>query len=116
MTPASPGAESSGQHDAALRQLGVSAEALAKAPAKRPETSDFKPWPWHMDAMRLFGGMRTQWIAEAGLTGLVYLGLNYPSLDTVQRHLGIPDSPDLFDQLQAIERGALAYLNARHTA
>lgn len=57
--------------------------------------------------------MRTQWLTEsAGLAGFVYLGLNYAVLPVILPALGISSvSADLLDQLQAMERGGLKFLN-----
>lgn len=62
--------------------------------------------------------MGTQWHTIAGPAGLLYQGLRYEVLDTVQRRLPpipqAPDAPDdatLFWQLQTLERHALEHLN-----
>lgn len=118
MTPAAKRPDAEQGHDNGLRGLGISQDEIDRKRRRNgPQAnSDFKPWPWHLDAMRLFGGMRTQWNAVPCVGGLIYLGLNYAGLATVQDRLGLAHAgPELFDQLQAIERGAITYLNQRVT-
>lgn len=117
MTPAAADTAPAADPDASLRQLGVSqADIDRQRRTDTPADETFVPWAWHVDAMRLFGGMRTQWHATAAVGGLVYIGLNYAGLAAVEERLGLAGrGQELFDQLQAIERGAIAYLNSRLT-
>lgn len=97
-----------------LAQLGVSPEALAKADNAAPQADQppFAAWAWHLDAMRVFGAMRTQWRLVPAMTGFVYVGLEYASLPVVKRELGFKGADrQLFEQLQGLERGGMAYLN-----
>lgn len=115
MTPARRDAGDEASQEQCLRQLGVPQEAINKHRRRNAPDTPFTPWAWHVDAMKLFGGMRTQWRAVAAVGGLVYLGLDYASLAAVKAELGFSErGKELFDQLQAIERGALTYLNSRH--
>ena len=116
MTPARTTGGQGSDHERSLRQLGVSEVDISRARRQAaPADQAFIPWAWHLDAMRLFGVMRTQWNATAAMTGLIYIGLDYTGLKTVKEELGLTGcGPELFEQLQAIERGALDYLNTRH--
>lgn len=105
------------EYEVSLRQLGVTDSDLA-ATKHRAEAGDsdesapFRAWPWHLPAMRAFGAMRTQWHTVAAMTGLIYLGLNYSSWPVVKSELGLEgEGAGLFEQLQAMERGALPYRN-----
>lgn len=65
--------------------------------------------------------MATQWRTQGGMAGLVWLGLDYGPLNTVQARLAfeplpeqpVPTDSELFYQLQCIERAALASLNEK---
>lgn len=107
--------EAAAEQDRSLRQFGVAPEDLDQGrPAAAATATDqgFVAWAWHLDAMRLFGALRTQWRAVAAGVGVMYLGLDYSGLQVVKGELGFA-SPDreLFEQLQAMERGGLAYKN-----
>lgn len=113
MTPAPAGdARRDDDAERSLRQLGVAQADIDSSRRAEAPADDFKPWPWHRDAMKLFGGMRTQWRLVAGLGGVIYIGLDYSGLAAVEERLGLAGrGQELFDQLQGIERGALDYLN-----
>lgn len=115
MTPASSAAKPDDDQERSLRQLGVSQADIERNRRPQQASQTFVPWAWHVDAMRLFGGMRTQWNAVTGVKGLFYIGLNYGAVRAVKEELGLLDAgPELFDQLQAIERGATTYLNSHY--
>lgn len=113
------------QGDEELRRgflrLGVTAEQLdAQPPGAGPDldagTDEFAVWAWHLDAMRLFGAMRSQWqvvqrTLPGGATGWQYLGLNYVALPVVEQRLGLTPSRELFDALQVLERAGRGILN-----
>lgn len=65
-------------------------------------------WP----ALQVFLAMRTQWrVGSCGATGL-----DYAALPAVLRLLRVKpaDQPALFDDLRAMEEGALAYFGEKH--
>ncbi|GEM_PF-2280097 len=111
--------DAAAQQEATLRQFGVSQAAIdenRRAPGE-DEAELASLWAWHLPALQLFDAMRTQWRTAAGMSGLVFLGLDYGALTLVKQELGLPASdPELFKQLQAMERGALRYLNRPSTS
>lgn len=116
LTPARPDStDAAAQQEATLRQFGVSQAAIdenRRAPGDDEEADLVSLWAWHLPALQLFDAMRTQWRTAAGMGGLVFLGLDYGALSLVKQELELPASdPELFKQLQAMERAALRYLN-----
>lgn len=74
---------------------------------------DIELWPDTFEAFVLFDRVRGQW--NLGPAGPV--SLNYQSVESALRMMGIPrrNWPDLFDDLQHIEAGALSEIYARST-
>lgn len=71
--------------------------------------------PVHLwDAVRMFESLCTQWRVVSGMAGLQYIGLDYNTLDTTMRWLGLAadtNLPRLLQQLQTMERCGLRVLN-----
>jgi hypothetical protein len=71
-------------------------------------------WAWHLDALRLFEALRTQWrktwVDKLGC--FIVDGLRYECLPVVCRPLGLnADDPQLFNQLRTMERAGARCLN-----
>lgn len=99
-----------------LRALGVSQaqiDAAAREEAAAPGDDDeLALWAWHIDALRLFAAMQTQWQVVAAGVGLLYMGLRYEALDAVCSRLGLArDDELLFRQLRTMERAGARHLN-----
>jgi hypothetical protein len=69
-------------------------------------------WPENVAAVNVFIAMGTQW--NVGPGGAV--GLNYPSLETTMRLLGVPkrERADVFEQVRVMEDAALAQIRSNH--
>lgn len=65
-------------------------------------------WPDNLPAVNVFTRMRGQWLMGPGGP----YGMNYQSLESVLRMLGIPRKqwPALFDDVMSLEEGALEEL------
>ena len=71
-------------------------------------------WDVNWPSVRIFASCCSLWRAVGGFPGGVsYLGLDYPGLDVVMRHLAPAgaDAAALFLDLQVMEAAALAILN-----
>lgn len=68
--------------------------------------------------LNLFLAASTQWrvLSVAGPKGgrLVYLGLDYPAVESAARMAGLIVTPDHFAELRDMEAGALRILNEHH--
>ncbi|MGB3407095.1 MAG: DUF1799 domain-containing protein [Jannaschia sp.] len=64
-------------------------------------------WPWQMEAVACFLCVSTQWFAVAGLSGTVPMGLDYARAKAGLDLAGRTVTPDLWEDVQTIERGAL---------
>jgi hypothetical protein len=109
-------AEQDDETDAELRRMGVSDEQIRAGRAVRAVSRHAapvapQPWPWHMDAARVFGAMRRQWRVVPGGTSLYYLGLDFSALAECRRMLRIRARPELMDQLRVMESAGLEALN-----
>ena len=71
----------------------------------KPVRNGFEPYPCNSDAAALFLICSTQW-DRSPVTGAL-LGLPSPRVEATARLAGIDVTPDLFESLQLIERGAL---------
>ena len=120
LRPADAAAEVEGDDELrrGFMRLGVTAEQLDAHPPTATAGADDELllWAWHLDAVRLFGAMRSQWLVApralpGGAAGFVYLGLNYVALPVVEQRLGLTPSRELFDGLQVLERAGRAVLN-----
>lgn len=65
-------------------------------------------WPWHVDAFLAFKEVSTQWRAVAGLGGMVVIGLDYTAARNGLEMAGRDITPALWQELTAIEAGAVA--------
>lgn len=74
-----------------------------------PETCDC--WPEHWDALQVFLACGTQWRTIAGMSGVIYQGLDYGAVESVIRLRGIAEPWEVFEQVGQIERGALEVIN-----
>lgn len=87
--------------------MGVPAEQIAAARAPRPEPGeddeDCPVWAWHVDAVRVFRAMRTQWRTSFEYGRRRYLGLDYAALREVRAGLGLRMTEELLTQLQTLE-------------
>lgn len=99
--------------------LGVRQQQIAEAHAGRGDDEEDTGghcllWTWHMDALRLFEAMSTQWRKiVVGPMGILYEGLRYEALPAVYAALSLrADDPVLFSQLRIMERAGARCLNA----
>jgi hypothetical protein len=99
---------------AQLRLLGAPDDVIeaARAPVL-PVIVDFMVWEENWRTVSLFLGLATQWRVHIGMAGAHYQGLDYVAVEAALRLEGVPrrDRPDLFHDLQAMERAALPLLN-----
>lgn len=91
-----------------LAAFGASAEIIESIKAATPDTSTFEVFQENWDAVEMFLRMSTQWNVS-GMGGMT--GLNYPALDILFKLYKVRDRKGMFEQVQIIEAGALAYLN-----
>lgn len=70
-------------------------------------------WPENWQALQVFCAMGTQWRVSAGMSGLIWTGLEYTALPVVEARMGIPraDRADLFSRLRIMESAARGELN-----
>lgn len=101
----------------ALQDLGVPLEQ-AQALAGHDQADDsadhqvaLELWAWHVDAVELFKGLRTQWQVVATVAGLWHEGLRYEALPVVEQRLGIQATADTFRALQVMEIEGRRILN-----
>lgn len=92
--------------DAAI--FGMNPDLFSDA-ANRVE--DFEVWQDNAETLNLFLRMATQWRPSPMGGGLI--GLDYIALEAVARIVRFDLSPEAFDDVQAMERAALAVLNSR---
>ena len=64
---------------------------------------DYENW----EAFEVFINCSTQWRVISGMA-TVMQGLDYTSVESVMRMMGIKNKPEIFQKLRLIERGALA--------
>ncbi|WIY25065.1 DUF1799 domain-containing protein [Parasedimentitalea psychrophila] len=73
---------------------------------------DLGVWAANVDAVEAFLDVTTQFIRLAMPDGTFRVtGLNYPGAQAAWQMAGLKITPDLFAQVQMIERGALAEWN-----
>lgn len=79
------------------------------------QSSEFEVEQENLTAVHVFVAMQTNWRVVAGMGGVVYQGLDYPSLQSVANMLGIKRKtlPDLFSDIQIMEAAALPLLNEK---
>lgn len=87
------------------------APAASDGPLARLSSIDdgYEVFPENADSVRLFEKVIGCWRVCAGFKGLMYLGLDYPSVRAVMDLAGIPRKqwPALFRDLQVMEVAAL---------
>lgn len=64
-------------------------------------------WPWHLPARRAFGLVATQWRVAGTMERVIRAGLDYVACRAAWEMAGTGVTPDLFEEVQAIEAGAL---------
>lgn len=97
-------------------------QAGTTAPAAKPAATDdclvLAPHLW--GAVQLAHALRTQVRVAAGMSGLLYLGLDYARVDGTKRDLGLPmrgkQSALLWRQFQTVESEMLNVWNNGRTA
>lgn len=89
------------------------AEETARAAAKVDD--DFRVFEENWQAVGIFSVMATQWKLVAGAADVLYMGLDYGSIEPVLRLEGVPaaDWRQVFQDLRVMERAALPLLNER---
>jgi hypothetical protein len=94
-----------------FRQLGVANPVDVMG--GRPRADDgFELLPENAPVFNAFTCLSTQWRMLAGMAGALYQGLDYQAIPTVLRMLGLPETPDTFNDLRAMELAALPILNS----
>ncbi|MEW6314128.1 MAG: DUF1799 domain-containing protein [Pseudomonadota bacterium] len=110
---------SQGDIDALAAELiawGVPEDEAVRSAAEQLETGAdvapecFEVWPENETALTVFLACETQW--RFGVMGGV-LGLDYAAVESVLRLMKIEAMPQLFGDLQSMERAALEELNRR---
>ena len=76
-------------------------------PAELRQTTDYEVWPEHVDVLRMFLRVQTQW--RTGGNGVV--GLDYGVVLELTRLMQIEDPVQLLDDLQVMELHARNLLN-----
>lgn len=95
-----------------MRLQGAS-EAEIHAALGDDEEGHYQVWAENVDTIETFLALQTQW--RLGPMG-GYLGLDYPGVQAALGMRGVRKPADrrrMFDDLQAMERAALAVLNAK---
>jgi hypothetical protein len=98
-----------------LKAAGAQPDVIAAAKRnKKPIDDDLWIYEENWDAFAFFLDVDNHWHVAIGMTGKVYLGLNWSSIESVMRSFkSIPKSKrsQLYDDLRIIERAALSVLN-----
>jgi len=95
--------------DEARRQFAALGVPLDQMPPAVPvAATHVEVWPCHWAALRVFLGCKTQWRCSAGWADLIWHGLDYASVEIVERRLGV--TVDLSD-ITTMELAARAVLN-----
>lgn len=79
------------------------------------QPTEFEVEQENLTAVHVFVAMQTNWRVVAGMGGVVYQGLDYPSLESVANMLGIKRKKiaALFADIQIMEAAALPLLNEK---
>lgn len=96
---------------AEFKMLGV-ANAAGVMGEKPQEDDGFELWQENAAVFNAFTCLSTQWRMLAGMAGVAYQGLDYQAIPTVLRMLSLPELPDTFNDLRAMELAALPILNS----
>lgn len=70
----------------------------------------FEVWAQNWPVVQLFLACQSQWRMAVGLSGMVWLGLDYPGVDVVMRRRRMTRTNSAFEALQAMEFAALRVL------
>jgi hypothetical protein len=78
------------------------------------EHTEFEIYPENLLALEVFLALQTQWNVIAGMSGVIYQGVNYQALNSVFSMLSIPskDRPALFQDIRVMEQAAIVILNS----
>lgn len=70
-------------------------------------------WPENWQALQVFCAMGTQWRVSAGMSGLIWTGLDYTALPVVEARLGVvrAERADLFSRVRIMESSARSEMN-----
>jgi len=73
----------------------------------------FEVWPENVEAVELY--LQAQWVIAAGMGAVIFVGLNYPALETLLRMRRVPRAgrDRLFAELQVMEGAARKVLNRK---
>jgi hypothetical protein len=92
-----------------LAAFGATVEQLHALP---DTDTDFGVFEENADAVVMFLKLQTQWNVSS--TG-VFLGLNYPAVESCFRIHSVADQPAMMNDLQIMELAALQILNKRES-
>lgn len=93
--------------------MGCSDEQIEAALGDREQEAVYEVWSDNAETVETFLALQTQW--RVGPMG-GYLGLDYPGVRAALDMRGVRKPVDrrrIFDDLQTMERAALAVLNAK---
>lgn len=91
---------------------GSAAIMLPDLPPPRPPKI-LRVHPENWKAFEIFDACHTQWRLVVGMGGVVYQGLDYSSVTAVIQAFSVKDHRKIFNQIRALEAGALSVLNER---
>lgn len=81
-------------------------------PDREPESDPvFYVHPDNWKAFKVFEACRTQWRVSVGMGSAVYQGLDYAAVVAVIDAMGVKKPSRVFNQVRAIEYGALSVIN-----
>jgi hypothetical protein len=78
---------------------------------RNPPPVDFEVEPACWDTLRLFTRLRTQWNLQVGQGFIIYLGLNYQSVEFLLKIEKTERPDEVMEHLQSMEIAALEILN-----
>lgn len=76
-----------------------------------PDPEHFYVHPSNWTAFQIFEACRTQWRLVVGMSGVLYQGLEYPSVMAVITAWGVKNPRKVFRQVRLLEIGALSVIN-----
>jgi len=93
--------------------LKVDLDQLIPRSRQKKAPTNFELWPEHALAWDVYLGCSTQWNVSTGLGVVFWNGLNYTGVEMVMRQYRVPDdqAPDVFEQIQVLERETLLIVN-----
>lgn len=82
-------------------------------PEPEPGSDDIEIWDIHWESFAVFRACATQWRVVAVHREMIHLGLDYPGVEVVLRHLLPPDADRaaVLADVMVMEAEALAILN-----